>query len=77
LSDLAMPQRDGYDLMLELRSRSWDLDMVAIALTAQARPEDRQRALAAGFDAHVAKPVDPEALAETIRRLIGRPQRRR
>jgi signal transduction histidine kinase/ActR/RegA family two-component response regulator len=77
LSDLAMPQRNGYDLMAELRSRGWAVDMVAIALSAQARPEDRQRALAAGFHAHVAKPVDPETLAETIRRLIGRSQRRR
>ena len=77
LSDLAMPQRDGYDLMNELRTRGLAAGMVAVALSAQARPEDRARALAAGFQAHVAKPVDPEALAETIRGLIGRGDRRR
>jgi CheY-like chemotaxis protein len=77
LSDLAMPERDGYDLMSELRTRGLDGGMVTIALSAQARSEDRERALAVGFDAHVGKPVDPEALAETIHRLVGRSTRRR
>jgi signal transduction histidine kinase/ActR/RegA family two-component response regulator len=77
LSDLAMPQRDGYDLMGEVNTRGLAAGMVSIALSAQARPEDRERALAVGFHAHVAKPVDPEALVETIRRLIGRADRRR
>jgi CheY-like chemotaxis protein len=76
LSDLAMPQRDGYDLMTEVRTRRLATGMVSIALSAQARPEDRERALAVGFEAHVSKPVDPDALAETIRRLT-RPDRRR
>jgi signal transduction histidine kinase len=73
LSDLAMPLRDGYDLMREVRARGLADGVVAVALSAQARPEDRERALAAGFDAHVAKPVDPEALADAIRGLIRRP----
>jgi signal transduction histidine kinase/ActR/RegA family two-component response regulator len=77
LSDLAMPRRDGYDLMAELRTRGLAAGMLSIALSAQARPEDRQRALAVGFDSHVAKPVDPEALAETIGRLVRRSDRRR
>ena len=72
LSDLAMPQRDGYDLMAELRTRGLAAGMVTVALSAQARPEDRERALAVGFDAHVAKPVDPGALAQTIRVLARR-----
>jgi signal transduction histidine kinase/ActR/RegA family two-component response regulator len=76
LSDLAMPQRDGYDLMGEIRTRGLAAGMVSVALSAQARPEDRDRALAVGFHAHIAKPVDPETLAETIRRLIGRSDRR-
>jgi signal transduction histidine kinase/CheY-like chemotaxis protein len=77
LSDLAMPQRDGYDLMAELRTRGLAAGMVSVALSAQARPEDRERALAVGFHAHVPKPVDPEALAETICRLTRRSDRRR
>jgi len=44
----------------------------AIALTAFARPEDRERALACGFAAHVAKPVEPAELIATVARLAGR-----
>jgi len=77
LSDLAMPQRGGYDLMSDLRTHGLAGGMVSIALSAQARPEDRERALAVGFDAHVPKPIDPEALAATIRRLSRRSARRR
>jgi signal transduction histidine kinase len=77
LSDLAMPERDGYDLMSELRTRGLGAGMVSIALSAQARPEDRERALTVGFHAHVPKPVDPEALAEAIHRFTRRSDRRR
>ena len=72
LSDLAMPLRDGYDLMREIRARGAADGVVAVALSAQARPEDRERALASGFHAHVAKPVDPAVLAAVIRTLVGR-----
>jgi signal transduction histidine kinase len=72
LSDLAMPLRDGYDLMREVRARGAADGVVAVALSAQARPEDRERALASGFHAHVAKPVDPATLAAVIRNLVGR-----
>ena len=75
LSDLAMPQRNGYDLMREARQRGLTAGVAAIALSAQARPEDRQRALAAGFDSHVAKPVAPEAIVAEITRLTRRRQR--
>lgn len=64
-----MPLRDGDDLMREIRARGVANDVVAVALSAQARPE---RALASGFHAHVAKPVDPAALAAVIRSLLGR-----
>jgi len=73
LSDLAMPLRDGHDLMRELRARGLATGVIAVALSAQARPEDRERALASGFHAHVAKPVDPAVLAAVIRSLAGRP----
>jgi len=44
----------------------------AIAITAYARAEDRQTALAAGFDTHVAKPLDPEELLATVTKVAGR-----
>lgn len=43
----------------------------AIALTAYARPEDRARAFRAGYQAHVAKPVEPDELVATIARFVG------
>jgi CheY-like chemotaxis protein len=76
LSDLAMPRGDGYELMREVRARGLADGLVAVALSARARPEDRERARAAGFHAHVAKPVEPEALAATLRRLVGRPTKK-
>ena len=60
IADLAMPAADGYALIQTLRQRGADL--AAIAVTAFARPQDRARALQAGFDAFHAKPFDPSAL---------------
>jgi signal transduction histidine kinase len=67
VSDIAMPHEDGYALMQSLRESG--TKMPAIALTAFARREDAQRARDAGFDIHMAKPVDPERLVHTIRSL--------
>jgi signal transduction histidine kinase/ActR/RegA family two-component response regulator len=65
LSDIAMPTEDGYSLVRRittLRGRN----PIAIAVTAHARPEDRQRALEAGFQWHMGKPVDPKELVAVI-----------
>jgi len=70
VSDIGLPGDDGYALIHRLREREhqqWGLP--AIALSAYARPEDRDRALASGFQAHVAKPVDPGELLAVIARL--------
>jgi PAS domain S-box-containing protein len=67
VSDIGMPMQDGYDLIRIVRSRGHTPhDLPAVALTAFARPEDRRRALAAGYQAHVAKPVDPAELTGII-----------
>jgi PAS domain S-box-containing protein len=68
LSDLAMPDCDGYTFLRELRAAG--RTMPVIALTALASAADRQRALAAGFDVHVTKPVDPPVLIATIARVL-------
>ncbi|RJL85132.1 PAS domain S-box protein [Xanthomonas vasicola] len=72
VSDIAMPLRDGYDLIRTVRSGSADLPrhIPAIALTAYVREEDRDRAVVAGFDAHMGKPVEPPGLVDLIERLI-------
>jgi signal transduction histidine kinase/ActR/RegA family two-component response regulator len=64
LSDVGMPERDGYWLARELRQR-WPR-LPTIALTAFSSAEDVARALEAGFDRHVAKPVDPEQLVRAL-----------
>jgi CheY-like chemotaxis protein len=70
LSDIGLPERDGYDLIREIRRMGYSFqDLPAIALTAFARTDDRDRALIAGYQAHIAKPVDPEKLATAIYQL--------
>jgi signal transduction histidine kinase/ActR/RegA family two-component response regulator len=74
VSDIAMPEKDGYSLMREIRGRPQERAgwIPAIAVTALAREEDRWEALAAGFQAHVAKPIDPSELAKAVARLCQR-----
>jgi CheY-like chemotaxis protein len=68
--DLAMPDEDGFAFVRAVRLLpSASKATPVIALTAFGRPEDRQHALAAGFDAYLKKPVDPAELATTVRRL--------
>jgi len=73
VSDIAMPDRDGFDLIREVRSREPERGglIPAVAITAYARAEDRVRALAAGFQMHVAKPVDPDELIAVVASLTG------
>ena len=76
LSDIGMPGRDGYWLATEVRARRPDI--AAIALTAFSGHADIERALSAGFDHHVAKPVDPELLVNALtvcRRTPHEPRR--
>jgi PAS domain S-box-containing protein len=73
VSDISMPGRDGYDLIREVRTDRAPEDLPAVAVTAFASPEDRKRALNAGFQVHMAKPVDPGELVSVIARLAPRP----
>jgi PAS domain S-box-containing protein len=71
--DIAMPGEDGYVFLREIRARPDASSKTPIlALTAFGRPEDRIRALDAGFDAYLKKPVDPAELAENVQRLTMR-----
>jgi PAS domain S-box-containing protein len=70
VSDISMPGADGYDFIRTLRKRGHHLP--AAALTAFARAEDRRRALLAGFQIHLAKPVDPGELLAAVASLAGR-----
>jgi CheY-like chemotaxis protein len=74
ISDIGVPLEDGYSLIRKIRSRAPDHGggVPAAALTAYARAEDRQRALEAGYQTHLAKPVDPSELIAAVARLAGR-----
>jgi CheY-like chemotaxis protein len=67
VSDIGLPEMDGYDLIHRVRTSN-----PPIALTAYARPEDRARSFRAGFQAHLAKPIEAPELAAAISRLVGR-----
>jgi CheY-like chemotaxis protein len=75
VSDIGVPGEDGYSLIRKIRARGAERggNLPAAALTAYARSEDRIRALKAGFQTHLAKPVDPAELVATIAALVGRP----
>ena len=70
VSDIGMPGEDGYELIKRVRDRSRGALVPAIALTAYASPGDRLAALAAGYQAHVAKPYEPTDVARLIARLV-------
>jgi CheY-like chemotaxis protein len=72
LSDIGMPEHDGFELIRRVRSNGRSAKVLpAVALTAFARSEDRRRALLAGFQMHIAKPVDPAELVAAIASLTG------
>ncbi|TAF97556.1 MAG: response regulator, partial [Oscillatoriales cyanobacterium] len=65
LSDIGMPEQDGYSLMRQIRTLSVEEggEIPAAAITAYAKDDDRRSAIAAGFQIHVAKPIDSAQLA--------------
>ncbi len=74
VSDIEMPGEDGYELLRRIRAkeRGGRTRLPALALTAYGRPEDRRRTLAAGFNLHLAKPIDPSELVLAVANLVGR-----
>jgi CheY-like chemotaxis protein len=74
VSDIGMPEEDGYTFVARVRERDARLGTrtPAVALTAYTREEDRARSLAAGFDAHVPKPVEPPELLSAVARFAAR-----
>ncbi|MBC7932466.1 MAG: response regulator, partial [Rubrivivax sp.] len=71
ISDISMPETDGYALLAELRRMPGLEAVPAIAFTGHAMDEDRERSLAAGFAVHLPKPVDPDELLRVVRQLTA------
>jgi signal transduction histidine kinase/ActR/RegA family two-component response regulator len=74
LSDIAMPDMDGYDFVRQVRRREHARGgaIPAAALTAITRDHDRARAIYAGYQTHIAKPIEPAALVRAVAKLTGR-----
>jgi CheY-like chemotaxis protein len=72
VTDLGLSGMDGYELLASLRAERSSATCPAVAVSAFARLDDRSRTLAAGFQAHVAKPVDPAALVRALRSALLR-----
>jgi CheY-like chemotaxis protein len=66
LLDLGMPKLNGYDTARQMREMPWGRDIAIVALTGWGQPADRDRTLAAGFNAHLVKPVHHHTLVETL-----------
>jgi CheY-like chemotaxis protein len=75
ISDIGMPGRDGYSLIRDVHAAlGGSVPRLSVALSAYAAAHDRERAIAAGFDQHIAKPIDPDLLVQELHRLLtGRP----
>ncbi|MBA2734656.1 MAG: response regulator [Acidobacteria bacterium] len=73
ISDIGLPGEDGYSLLKKVRESEQQSGQIpAVALTAHASSEDRDRVLSAGFQMHVAKPIEPEELLTIIANVAGR-----
>lgn len=75
LSDISMPGMDGYALLATVRTGQPERNQAipAVAVTAFRHEHDRHRALRAGFQEHLAKPIDPDSLCRTLATVVGRP----
>jgi PAS domain S-box-containing protein len=78
ISDIGLPEVDGYELLQRIRQTGDNTGggIPAIALTAYARAEDRSRAFRAGYQEHLAKPIEPDDLVATISRIAQLSERR-
>ena len=70
--DIGLPGMDGFQVVQHLRKEAWCAEAVIIAVTGYGQPEDRQRAIEAGFDHHLVKPVDLDELKSLLHKKAGR-----
>lgn len=70
LLDIQLPGRDGYSILGDLQKMPGDHRWKVVALTAHAMPGDREKALAAGFDGYIAKPIDVRGFPDEVARYL-------
>jgi two-component system, cell cycle response regulator DivK len=71
LLDIQLPKRDGYQLLADLHAIEGDHPWKVVALTAHAMPADRDKALAAGFDGYITKPIDVRTFPAEVAGYLG------
>ncbi|HEX9808087.1 MAG TPA: response regulator, partial [Alphaproteobacteria bacterium] len=71
LLDIGLPKVHGFGVCRGVREKPWGEDIVIVALTGWGQDEDRQRSQEAGFDRHIVKPVDYQALTELLDSLLA------
>ena len=71
--DIGMPKMDGFECARAIRGQPWAAGTLLIALTGWGQEEDKRRALEAGFDRHLTKPVDPATLEAVLQVASGLP----
>jgi two-component system, cell cycle response regulator DivK len=71
LLDIQLPKRDGYQLLADLQTIEGDHPWKVVALTAHAMPADREKALAAGFDGYITKPIDIRTFPAEVAGYLG------
>ena len=66
LLDIGLPKMNGYDVARKIREQPWGKRILLVALTGWGQEEDRRRSREAGFDHHIIKPVEPDALLKLL-----------
>ncbi|PMD88022.1 hypothetical protein BWI97_25470 [Siphonobacter sp. BAB-5405] len=69
LLDIGMPQMNGYETCQEMRKQPWGKDLFIVAVSGYGQHEDKQNAKAVGFDDHLTKPIDLNALLQLLSKL--------
>ena len=69
LCDIGLPKLNGYEACRQMKAQAWDKNMILIAVTGWGQANDRRKAREAGFDDHLVKPVDPQALMKLLAKL--------
>jgi len=75
LLDIGMPGLNGYQLAQRIRNTHWGRRALLIAITCWGQEQDKRRALAAGFDQHLTKPIDPNGLETLLQRAAAQPSK--
>jgi CheY-like chemotaxis protein len=72
LLDIGMPRLNGYEVCARLRAQPWGRDVLLVAVTGWGQETDQRRSREAGFDGHLVKPVEPQALQDVLAQLEKR-----